>query len=677
MGATSSYFDLFMGESQELLSGLNHNAVELERDPSNAEILDAIFRAFHTLKGMAGMMEYKHFAAFLHDAEAMLDGLRKGAVAFSADIGVLLFASIDAAALAVAAIGRKEEDRPIDAGLRERLAAVVHAMPVAVAQSPSPEPSMDRRVSARHGAERRTNLRLEDADRERIFAEATNGIIPYEVIVRLTDACAMPRARMAVVVNALKECGTVIREEYLDRQLTGRSFGRYVGLFFLSDRSSDDLSALVCTIPEVQDIEVRRMDLESLPRKGECDRDAVAPAATSEPRPGAAESHGSMRVEIGRLSHLMDVTGELLLARQGVDDMATKDNRKGLRDALSRLAKLMSGLQHDVLDLQLIPIDSLFGRYPRLVRDVAAKLGKRVHLSLAGGEIGLDKRALDALNDPLLHLIRNAVSHGIESPGERQDNGKNAEGIIRIEAVRDRESIIVTISDDGRGIDPAIAGPDRPPDGTPELFAALLDVISRPGFSTVAATDDISGRGVGMEVVRTGIAAIGGTLSLSTIPGRGTTFQLSVPLTLSIIHSLQFEIGGIPYAIPLSQIREIVHFQRQDLHRVEQFLIFEHHGRVIPLIDFPFDPESIPSGLRGDPGGAAETATEGEGEVTALVIDACSKPVALRIDRLGSQLETIVKPLPPLLKKVPGLAGATILGNGRVAFVLDMAGAIA
>ena len=664
----TSYFELFMGEAGELLAGLNREAVELERDPGNRALIDSIFRAVHTLKGMAGIMEYRHLARFLHAFEAMLDGLRRGTLVFSADVAAMLFRGIDATASTVAAIGRQEPDRSPDDALEAAFAAAVPAasVPASPVRAPGESVAAPEPKPAYAGAERRTNLRLEDEDRERIFSEAARGLKPYEVVVRLVDDCQMPRARAAVVVGALAERGKVIREQYLDRQMTGRSFGQYFGLFYLSEMSAGEVRAIVEAVVEVAAADVRPMDLEQLPRSGRI-------AAKSAPAARPAESAGSTRVEISRLARLMDVTGEMLLARLRVEALAGGDDRRGFDDAVNRLALLMSELQHEVLKLQLVPIEVLFSAYPRLVRDTASKQGRRARLLLAGGEIGLDKRALDALNDPLLHLIRNAVGHGIELPEERKAAGKPEEGTVRIEARRERDRVIVTVADDGRGIDPAIAGEHRPPDGTPELFARLLDVICAPGFSTRRGADETAGRGVGMGVVRGGVEAIGGRLSLTTAPGAGTAFTLEVPLTLSIVQSLLFEIGRTPYAVPLAQVREIVRLPAGAIHRLERFEVFMLHGGVLPLVGYPFDPDALAgSALPAElPAGATRCA-----EATALVIETRGRPVALRVDALAGRQETIVKPLPALLAGVPGLTGTTILGNGRVAFVLDLAAAL-
>lgn len=672
----SSYFDLFMGEAAELLGTLNRDSIELERDPENRELVDSAFRAVHTLKGMAGIMEYRNLSSFLHEFESMLDGLRKGSLRLDGDVAAILFKSIDFVSNSVAALGRGETDPPSDPALLSSISALVPAAsleggqpaaPEAVAQS-SAQASDEKSAGAPayRGRERRTNLRLEDEDRERIFSEAARGLHPYEILIRLADDCAMPRARAAVVVASLREHGEVIREQQLDRQMTVRSFGGYFGFFYLSGLAAGEVQAIAEGIVDVKEATVRPMDLESLPRRSKPEKgvDAQTPIA---------DSLGSTRVEISRLAHLMDVTGELLLARLRIEDMAERFDRKGLLDSLGGLAKLMSELQHDVLKLQLIPIDYLFGNYPRLVRDIATSQGKRVKLALAGGEIGLDKRALDALNDPLMHLIRNAVGHGIEPPEERAAAGKPEEGHIRIEARRERDSVVVSLSDDGRGIDPSLAGSERPSDGSPELFARILDAICRPGFSTSRGADSVSGRGVGMEVARSGVEAIGGKIRLSSEPGKGSTFTLSVPLTLSIVQALLFMIGEVPYAIPLSQVREIVTLGCGRIRRIDRFSVFEFHGGIVPLIDFPFAPEEIAAskelGLLSDD----ECSDE---EATALVVEARSRLVGLRVDALRGRQETIVKPMPPLLKGVPGLSGATILGDGRVAFVLDLASAL-
>ncbi len=676
----SSYFDLFMGEAAELLRGLNSDAIELEKNPGNRELVDSIFRAVHTLKGMAGIMEYRSLASFLHEFESMLGGLRDGSMSFSDEAGRLLFKSIDAVAASVDGLGRGDANPQVDGELLAALSSLRPSEEQAAEIRPGSEDGVERDRAektaggekkpappAYSGRDRRTNLRLEDEDRERIFSEAARGLNPYEIIVRLTENCAMPRARAAVVVRALSEHGEVIREQQLDRQMTGRSFGQYFGLFYLSELDAGDVKALVETVADVEEALIRPMDLESLPRRSRPER--KPPGAAAE-RQG---SLGSTRVEKSRLAHLMDVTGEMLLARLRIEDMADRADRKGMVDSVGELAKLMSELQHDVLKLQLIPVDYLFGNYPRLVRDTSQKQGKKVNLTLAGGEIGLDKRALDALNDPLLHLIRNAVSHGIEDPEERKREGKPEEGSIRIEARRERDSVIVSISDDGRGIDPSIAGEVRPPDNSPELFSLLLDVICRPGFSTAGKADSLAGRGVGMEVVRAGVEAIGGRIKLASEQGKGSTFTLSVPLTLSIVQALLFDIGETPYAMPLSQVREIVTLESGRIHIIERFKVFSFHGSIVPLIDFPFSPEELSAA--GSIGHVPEGAASAEG-ATALVVEARSRLVGLRVDSLHGRRETIVKPMPALLKGVPGLSGATILGDGRVAFVLDLANAV-
>ncbi|HPM42032.1 MAG TPA: hypothetical protein PLY45_06320, partial [bacterium] len=382
---------------------------------------------------MAGIMEYRYLASFLHDFESMLDGLRKKTLPFDGETASLLFKCIDAVSGAVAAIGRGEKDSTPDPELVSKLAAVVPGDAAAgkgaeggrgaaavsgagggtQAQLPSSEGPRQY-----EGQERRTNLRLEDEDRERIFAAASRGLTTYEVIVRLADDCAMPRARAAVVVGSLRDKGEVVREQQLDRQMTGRSFGLYFGFFFISALTAEEIVSRVEAVVDVQEAIARATDIDSLPRSSRLSSPSGAPSALR------SEPPASTRVELAKLARLMDVTGELLLARLRIEDAAGAAERRGLGEAMSRLAKLMSELQHEVLKLQLIPIDHLFGAYPRLVRDAAAKQGKKVKLLLKGGEIGLDKRALDALNDPIMHLIRNAVGHGIELPQERLAAGK-------------------------------------------------------------------------------------------------------------------------------------------------------------------------------------------------------------------------------------------------------------
>ena len=410
----STYFELFIGESGELLGVLNRSAVEYERDPGNLTLMDAIFRAVHSLKGMAGIMEYRRLASFLHDFESLLDDLRKGRASMSGDVPALLFSCIDAISISVDAISKNEGDKPIDEAVVARLAAMMprpeggieSAPPASSAEAPANPPEKQFR-----GAERRTNLRLEDDDRERIFAAKERGLNPYEIVVRLADECSLPRARAAVVVNALRERGEVIREQHIDRQLIGRSFGKFFGLFYITELGADEVRALIEKVVEVAEAQVRPMDLESLPRSSRAPAQAVVPVRD--------ERTGSTRVELSRLSRLMDVTGELLLAKLGVESMSDDPDRKAFHESMDRLSKLMGELQHEVLILQLVPIDFILGAYPRLVRDLATSRGKRIRLKLSGGQIGLDKRALDAINDPLVHLIRNAVGHGIESPADR------------------------------------------------------------------------------------------------------------------------------------------------------------------------------------------------------------------------------------------------------------------
>jgi two-component system chemotaxis sensor kinase CheA len=615
----SKYAALFLAESREHLKSCNSSLLEWEREPTAVEPVDRLFRAIHTIKGMAATMGYAPVALLAHASENLLDALRHGRLAPAPAVLQLLFRSVDTLGRAVESAAAGSEDQP-DSGLIAELdsAAAGGLSTSPSAGTPAGEPALEPK-----------SRRASDAPRLR----------PVQVTIR--QGAVMRGARAALVLRRAEGLGAVSGMRPPAGQLERDEFdGRFS--FRLQTRLPDE--EIVAALRAVGDVETVRFE-------GAMPGDTVAQGR-------------QIRIDLRRLDDLMKQVGELVVAKNRLTSISLGAGDPILTELSERIARLVSAMQTEVLAARMTPVGEVFERFPRLVRDLSRDLGKRIRFDMEGEEIELDRSILDEIGEPLLHLIRNAADHGIENPEHRAAVGKPAEGRILLSATRERNTVALRVMDDGRGIDrDAVLAKARREGAAPEIDALtddlLVRVLARPGFSTAQTVSGVSGRGVGVDVAMTRVRALGGTLEVRSELGRSTTFVIRVPLTLAIVRALLAEAGGERFAVPLAYVAETVEFDRQAVTAVRDREALVVRDRVIPTIH-----------LRDL---VASRSTAVSARRPTVILEVGERRAALVVDALVGQQDIVVEPFDAPRGLPPYVGGATILADGAPALILDAA----
>ena len=609
----SKYAALFLAESREHLSACNLLLLEWEREPEALQPVGGLFRAIHTIKGMAATMGYTAVADLAHRLESLLDGLRQGRIAPGPGVFQLLFRSVDALTRAVEGAA---------AGVELPSDSLAAELDRAAGDEPAPSPPAKRRKSATPTESSPVALR------------------PVQVAIR-GDAL-MRGARAALVVRRAETLGAVSGLRPPPAQLERDEFDGKL-FFRLATGSSDEvISAALRGAGDVDSIRFEE------------------PAAAM-----VAERGRQIRVDLRRLDTLMKQVGELVVAKNRLGVLAAGSPDAALAEVSDRIARLVSAMQAEVIAARMTPVGEVFDRFPRLVRDVARDLGKRIRFEMEGEEIELDRSILDEIGEPLLHLIRNAADHGIETAEGRAAAGKPAEGRILLSASRERTSVALRVSDDGRGIDRAAilakARREGVGDGAADTLTddLLLRVLARPGFSTADAVSGVSGRGVGVDVAMTRVRSLGGTLEVRSDVGRGTTFTIRVPLTLAIVRAILADAGGERYAVPLAYVAETVEFDPRNVTAVRDREALVVRNEVIPTVHL----QHLVGGRRGPPPPRAPT----------VILEIGDRRTALVVDALRGQQDIVVEPFDAPRGMPAFVGGATILADGSPALILDAA----
>jgi two-component system chemotaxis sensor kinase CheA len=623
----------FLLETHENLAQLDLDLVTLEKEPTERETLARVFRTLHTVKGTAGFLGLPKLQGIAHAGENLLSRLRDGERVFNADIASALLAVVDAIRRILASIESSQDEGSGDysALIRtlERLTAgsSVGAPPPAKS-SPLLRATPPQTAPAAPPAQTSPPAPVAPP------TPSAQAAPP----VPQTPSVPPPQAAEAAALAPPREGATAPQIPTAPGNAAPPPEGERV----------ESPPLLIAPPPDL-------------------------PAEVPEPR-ASAVSDSSIRVDVNLLDKLMTLVGELVLARNQIMQYSTSQEEPSFLNTVQRLNLLTTELQANVMKTRMQPIGNVWTKFPRLVRDLAVACRKQVHLDMDGRETELDKTIIEAIRDPLTHLVRNAIDHGIELPAERMARGKSAEGRLYLHAFHEGGKVIIEISDDGGGIDPQRVRDKaiRAKVVTPEQAARmsdreLLNLIFLPGFSTAETVTHFSGRGVGMDVVRTNIEKIGGTVDIESRVGRGTTVKMKIPLTLAIIPALTVTSGGDRYAIPQVSLLELVRLEGEQAARgIEQIHgapVYRLRGNLLPLVylDEQLQVESKRKGVEND-------------EVNIVVLQADDRQFGLVVDDIHDTEEIVVKPLQKQLKGISAFAGATIMGDGKVALILDVLG---
>lgn len=661
---TGEYKELFLAEAREYLQGLNTALLDLESNPANGEVLQEMFRAAHSLKGMSATMGYQLLANLTHQMENVLDFLRQGRLRTDRNVANLLFESLD---LLEILLGRLDEPSAclgqVDK-LVEKLRIVCDG-------------SSEEAVFAENSVDAAI-LSLDEYEKEMLRAGCAAGERARHLEVVLDASCLLKSVRAYMVFKLLEKYGHLVKTVPPAQELEEEQFADRFHLLILTQAADETILAELLQIAEVIKVLIRDVPGVDAPASG------LEPMASQKAEPvaenGQDEGNGerrnirrpaekTIRVETDKLDKLINLVGELVVNRTRVVELGRIDVAAELISAVEQLDRITTDLQGAVMKLRMVPIKQVFDRFPRMVRDLSQEKGKKVNLEIRGEDTELDRSIVNQIGDPLVHLLRNSVDHGIEPPGERVQKGKPEEGTIILEARHEGSYVLIRVSDDGRGI--ATEGMRQKAVQKGLLSSAeaqklseeeTLRLIFKNGFSMAEQVTDISGRGVGMDAVKTVIESMSGSVEIKTSLGEGTRFYVRLPLTLAIIKALLVDVAGEIYAIPIEAIRENLYVAPQDIKTIQGEKVITVRNEVLPLI-YLGEMLGMSSGSR-------------EEILSVVVVEAAERKTGLVVDVLLGQQEIVIKSLSKALENIRGVAGATVLGNGRVALILDVSNLI-
>ncbi|MHB8706514.1 MAG: chemotaxis protein CheW [Coriobacteriia bacterium] len=635
----SAYKDVFLSESAEYIQLITDGLLALEDDPNDLEPVESVFRGAHSLKGMSAAMGYDRTAELTHKMEGLMDTVRKREQQVDPDLVDLMLRAVDTARELIA-----DESA---GGKRVEIAPIVEALLARTAGPPSQPVTAPGEVGVA-GVDAAGSA--EDGDL-------------YRVVVTLTEGCVLKAVRAYMAIKRLGHMGTVVETEPDARQIEDEQFGQSFVVILRTREPGDAIVRALSVISEVEGVEVIP---ESRPTP-EAAPDRPAASRTRKSVPKLSETQ-TVRVSIGHLDSMVNLVGELVIIRARLERIAHDLEHTELVETLSALQQVSGDLQHEVMQTRMVPVGQIFNRFPRMVRDLARDLDKQVSFEMTGLDIELDRTVLDEIGDPIVHLLRNSLDHGIESYDDRERSGKPHRGTVKLTADRDRDQVRIIVSDDGRGMDPERIwakalerGLVTPAERDSYSTSDILLLTCEPGFSTAEKATAVSGRGVGMDVVKGKIEYLGGTITIHSEPGHGAEIVLTLPLTLAIIQALLFGTSSQVYAVPLSAVSEVLSRDEVKLKTVDgRPVVVLRGGEVAPL--FRLD-EVV--------GGAERRHRMPEAHDHIVLMETAEQVRALAVQELVGRQEVVIKPLSTLFKDLRGLSGATVLGDGRVALILD------
>ncbi|MBS1719026.1 MAG: chemotaxis protein CheA [Armatimonadetes bacterium] len=677
----SQYLDLFLQEAEEQLSILEQETVKLESDPTT-DRLNLIFRAAHTLKGSSRAMGFLNFGDVTHEMENVLDLLRSGQLTVDREVADALLQSLDALMAIRDQIAEGQGDAYDAAELTARLERIAKggsAAPAASVEAPKAATTEMARPA------------LESEVEEALKATIAAGAKVYETTIVLTEECLMKYVRVFMTLNAVQEQGEVLHTVPGHEALEDESFERQFTLYFQSTEAEADLLRKLRGIGDVQSLHFAPWSpAEASAPQPEApaaeDKAPASPTAAAKPEVAApaapttpakkAETNQTVRVDVARLDSLMNLVGELVIDRTRISQIGAQlaakyemdENIEALAESVGHIHRITSDLQDEIMKARMLPIETVFARFPRMIRDLASKLNKQVKLEMKGGETELDRSVIEVIGDPLIHILRNSVDHGIESPERRLEAGKPAEGTVHLSARHEENHIVIEIQDDGGGIDVQRIKAKAIKQNLITAEAAdrmsdkdILQFIFHGGFSTAEVVSDVSGRGVGMDIVRSNLQNLGGLIDLDTVLGHGTKFTLRLPLTLAIIRGLLVKVAGVVFVIPLGSVVETLHLASSEIKSIVSKEVVLIRGVTTPIIR-----------LRDRLRMSGSCDQQAEDSCYVVVVGLAEKRAGLVVDSLVGEQEVVIKSLSRYCGEGAGVSGATILGNGSVALITDV-----
>ncbi|MBR3833275.1 MAG: chemotaxis protein CheA [Lachnospiraceae bacterium] len=682
----SQYLEIFIDETKEHLQNLNDQVLILEAEPENIDTVNEIFRAAHSLKGMAGTMGFKRMQRLTHDMENVFSEVRNGKLNVNADMVDIVFKCLDAIEGYLSNIVESSDEGTED---NEELIGLLNAalegkcdtgepdeVPVAPKADVAPVGSDDRK--------KYLQIPIADFEKNAMNEAKANGMNVYATTVYIQETCLLKAARAFLVFKGLEGKGEIIKSVPSVQDIEDERFDFDFSMFILSEKPIEEIKKIIENVSEIEEAVIEHFEIpdevqETAPvtsneskaeEKVVVEKKEEKKASTTSSKSSKPVVNRSVRVDIEKLDDLMNLVSELIIAKNGLVSV-TGDARvqvQTFNEQIEYLERVTTNLHESVMKVRMVPIESVVNRFPRMIRDLSKKLNKDMELIMTGEDTELDRTVIDEIGDPLMHMLRNAADHGLESTIDRLKIGKPKVGTIRLDAYQDGNNVTIEVSDDGAGVDVEKIKRKAIEKGTITEEQAeymtekeAVDLLFAPAFSTAEKISDVSGRGVGLDVVKNKIEGLGGDVEVVTKLGEGTKFIVRLPLTLAIIQALMVNISDEMYALPLNSVVTIEEIVPEDIKYVQTKEVINLRGTVIPLVRLNevLDIESMERDDNDDEG------------LIVVIVKKGDRQAGLVIDKLLGQQEIVIKPLGKYIRVPKMISGATILGNGEVALIID------
>ena len=681
----SQYLEIFVEETKEHLQSLNDNILVLENEPENKDTINEIFRSAHSLKGMAGTMGYKRMQTLTHDMENVFSEIRNDKLKVTSDLVDILFQCLDALeAYLDNIINTQDEGTDDNAAIIKLLNDYLNGGS-GVAEQAAPQAAQAAQAAPQTADGVVTDfskVNFADFEQHAIMEAGTKNLNVYGVHVKVDPSCILKAARAFLVFKSVEELGEIIKSIPSAQDIEDEKFDLDFDIFVITGESLDKVLATVRNVSEIKEAEgsIIKLDEKKEEKPEETEKtektESAKPAtvtkagkpANSQPAKGKPVVNRSVRVDIDKLDVLMNLVSELIIAKNGLVSAAatsTTEENQSVNEQIEYLERVTTNLHESVMNVRMVPIETVVNRFPRMIRDLSKKLDKKMELYMTGEETELDRTVIDEIGDPLMHLLRNSADHGLESAEVRRERGKDEIGTIFLNAFQDGNNVVIEVGDDGNGIDIEKVKSKGIERGTitPEQAEVMsdkevIDLLFLPSFSTSEKITDVSGRGVGLDVVKSKIESLGGVVECKSVLGEGSTFTIRLPLTLAIIQALMVKLGNEQYAIALGSIQTIEDIPLSDIKYVQGKEVINLRGNIIPIIRLG-ELLDVPD------------RTEPDESLIVVVIKKGDKQAGLVVDSLVGQMEIVIKSLGKYININKMISGATILGDGEVALIID------
>ena len=678
---TSQYMSMFLEESLDNLQTLNESLLELEQNPEDVDKVNEIFRVAHTIKGMAATMGFNDLAELTHKMEDVLSEFREGELRVTQDVVTVLFDCLDTLEKMVDLVQEGSDEKVDIESIMAKLSYIKengnkNQQGNVIEESNSAELKISHNDSI--------GLDLNEYDISVIKQAHEKGFNAVEIKVTLSENTLLKSARAFLIVKDLEDNGEILKSVPSTQDIENEEFDLELKFVLITKNTVDEILSIVNGISEVVKVEASSIEIEEtetvevekveevkpkeVEEKAEESKkienvvEAPKKAATKKPQPKkeVKKAHQSVRVDLERIDNLMNMVSELVIYRTRLEQIVTTHKSQELNETLEQVGRTTSDLQDLVMKIRMLPLDTVFNRFPRMIRDVSVELNKEINFIIEGADTELDRTVIDEIGEPLIHLLRNAADHGIESKEERIAAGKSPVGTIRLVAYQEGTKALIKVIDDGSGInvEKVRAKAEQKGINTEGLSESdIKNLIFAQGFSTNEVVTDLSGRGVGMDVVKTKISALGGTVDVISEEGKGSTFIIKLPLTLQIIQALLVKVGEETLAISLGFIDRVIDYKEENIKKSNGKEVIVYREDVIPLVRLneSLDIESSKTDKK-----------------FVIIVNVGDKTIGLLVDALCGQQEIVIKPLGKTLKGLDQYIGATILGNGLVTLILDI-----